>query len=114
MSSKDVVWAGGEHAFAFKIEHLRALQDRTDCGPEWLMRRLLTPEWRVDDVCNVIRLGLEGGGMPADDARKLVRVHLEDKPENLKATALVAGMVLMDAIMVEEAGDQGEAKPAVE
>lgn len=112
MPAKDVVWVGGEHAFALKIEHLRALQDKTDCGPEWLMRRLLSPEWRVDDVCQVIRFGLEGGGMAADEARKMVRIHLEEKPENLKPTALVAGMILMEAIMVEEAGDQGEAAPA--
>ncbi len=114
MPAKDVTWVGGEHAFALKIEHLRALQDKTDCGPEWLMRRLLSPQWNVDDVCHVIRLGLEGGGMDKDAARKLVRDHLEERPENLKATTMVAGMILMDAIMVEGGDDQGEAKAAAE
>lgn len=116
MSAKDITWAGGEHAFALKVAHLRAIQDKTDCGPEFVMRRLLSPDWRVDDVCQVVRLGLEGGGMEADGARKLVRDHLEEKPENLKPTAMVAGMILMDSIFVsddnDDGDDSGEANPA--
>ena len=117
MTAKDITWAGGEHAFDLKIEHLRALQDKCDAGPEWLMRRLLSPQWMVDDVVHTVRLGLEGGGMDKDAARKLVRTHLEDAPENLKPAALVAGMVLMNAVMVgddsDDDGDEpGEASPA--
>ena len=116
MTAKDIVWAGGEHAFALKVAHLRAIQDKTDCGPEFVMRRLLSPDWRVDDVCQVVRLGLEGGGMDKDAARKLVRTHLEDAPENLKPAALVAGMILMNAVMVGDENDDGdesgEANPA--
>lgn len=94
----ELTWAGGAHVFELKIEHLRALQQKCDAGPEWIMNRVRSAHWRVDDVINTIRFGLEGGGMPANEARKLVEDYLEDKPRNLKATTLVAAAIIGDAL----------------
>ena len=107
--SSERIWAGGEHAFDLKIEHLRALQTKCDAGPEWIMRRLIGPHWLVDDVVETIRLGLIGGGIDQEKARALVDKHLVANPRNLKAAAIVAASVLLDAISTDEGDAPGEA-----
>lgn len=104
--ARDLTWAGGEHAFDLKIEHLRALQERCDAGPEWILNRLVTKQWRVDDVIQPIRLGLEGGGMDKETARKLVKQHVEDRP--LTLSVLTARAVLMLALFGPEDDPVGE------
>lgn len=105
--ARDITWAGGEHAFDLKIEHLRALQDICDAGPEWVLSRLMTKQWRVDDVVATIRLGLECGGMPKEAARKLVAQHVEARP--LTLSVLTAQAVLMLALYGDPDDQPGEA-----
>lgn len=105
--ARDITWAGGEHAFDLKIEHLRALQDVCDAGPEWVLSRLMTKQWRVDDVTSTIRLGLEGGGMAKEAARKLVAQHVEARP--LTLSVLTAQAVLMLALYGDPDDQPGEA-----
>lgn len=105
--AKDLTWAGGEHSFDLRIEHLRALQDACDAGPEWVLSRLMTKQWRVDDVVATIRLGLEGGGMGKEQARKLVAQHVESRP--LTLSVLTAQAVLMLALYGDPDDQPGEA-----
>lgn len=105
--AKEITWAGGEHAFDLKIEHLRALQDRCDAGPEWILARLSNKQWHVNDVVDTIRLGLEGGGMEKADARKLVQRYVEDRP--LTLSVLTAQAVLMMALYGDPDDQPGEA-----
>ncbi len=93
---KQITWAGGEHEFDLKIDHLRALQDRCDAGPEWILARLSNKRWHVNDVVDTIRLGLEGGGMEKTDARKMVQRYVEDRP--LTLSVLTAQAVLLLAL----------------
>lgn len=105
--AKDLTWAGGEHSFDLKIEHLRALQDRCDAGPEWILARLSNKQWHVNDVVDTIRLGLEGGGMEKSDARKIVQQYVEDRP--LTLSVLTAQAVLMLALYGDPDDQPGEA-----
>lgn len=105
--ARDITWAGGEHSFDLRIEHLRALQDACDAGPEWVLSRLVSKQWRVDDVIATIRLGLEGGGMPKEQARKLVVQHVEARP--LTLSVLTAQAVLMLALYGDPDDQPGEA-----
>lgn len=105
--AKDITWAGGEHPFELKIEHLRALQDRCDAGPEWILNRLMTRQWHVNDVVDTIRLGLEGGGMEKAEARRLVQRYVEDRP--LTESVLTAQAVLMLALYGDPDDQPGEA-----
>ena len=73
------------------------------------MRRLIGPHWLVDDVVETIRLGLIGGGIDQEKARALVDKHLVANPRNLKAAAIVAASVLLDAISTDEGDAPGEA-----
>lgn len=74
----ELEWNGGEHKFMLTIDHLKALQQKCDAGPFWSFKRLRGGDWRVDDVIQPIRLGLEGGGKESDEATELVRqaVHM--------------------------------------
>ncbi|MFZ2869846.1 gene transfer agent family protein [Zavarzinia sp.] len=96
MNTKTLTWAGGEHAFRLGIEHLRALEQRCDAGPEEILGRLMTRTWRVSDVTDTIRLGLEGGGLAKDEARRLVAVHVEDGP--LALSVELAQAIIMMAL----------------
>lgn len=105
----DLTWPGGEHHFALSIDLLRALEDKCDAGPAWILARLSDGKWRVNDVTETIRLGLEGGGMEKTEARKLAKRHVEDAP--LTEFVLTAQAILMAALYTgREDEDEGEPK----
>lgn len=90
-------WADGEYLFRLAWAQLAALQEAVDAGPQHVLDRLLQRHWRVQDVEQVILLGLIGGGMEPARARGLVKTWVHDQPfaENL----LVAQAVLSAAIV---------------
>lgn len=106
MRGQDLTWAGGEHRFALPIEHLRALQDKCNAGPGFVLSRLASGQWLVDDVIQPIRLGLEGGGMDKDEARRLVKRYVEDEP--LTLSVMTAQAVLMSSLYGPEDDPVGE------
>lgn len=93
-------WPGGEHEFALNLGALRAIQDASNAGPQEILQRLQLGTWRVDDVINPIRLGLEGGGMPKDEARALV-LRLADS-EGMLVLVRYAALVMAAALVGEE------------
>lgn len=77
------IFAGDERTFAIPWRELIELQEARDCGPAIVLARLFVGEWRVEDIREVIRLGLQGGGMSPAEATKLVKIHVEGHPENI-------------------------------
>lgn len=67
-----MTWPGGEHDFALALGQLRALQTSTDAGPAELLRRVAGGSWRVDDLIEILRQGLIGGGMAPKEAGQIV------------------------------------------
>jgi hypothetical protein len=112
MSAIDITWDGGEHAFRLGIAELRAIQQKCDAGPAWVLARLANGQWMVDDVIQPIRLGLEGGGMAKAEATRLVKNHVEDRP--LTASVMTAQAVLMAALYGVEDDPVGEKEAATE
>lgn len=108
MRAVDLTWAGGEHSFSLTIDLLRALQMKCDAGPQFVLERLTSRRWMVDDVIEPIRLGLEGGGMPKDEARKLVMRVIHDRP--ITEFVLTAQAVMMSALFGSEDDMPGEGK----
>lgn len=112
MRPVDITWAAGEHPFLLTIELLRALQDKCDAGPGWILNRLASGQWRVDDVIETIRLGLEGGGMKKADARKIVDEFVADRP--LTLSVMTAQVILMSALYGDPDDPVGEASAGAE
>ena len=103
-------WIGGEHPFALPIGGLRAVQNHCDAGPLQIFERLGTGTWRVDDVFEVIRQGLIGGGMEPREAGPLVTGLMERHA--LVDFVLTARAVLAASLMGEE--DDPVGKPTGE
>jgi len=108
MRGVDLTWAGGEHSFLLNIDLLRALQEKCDAGPAFILKRLGQSEWMVDDIVSTIRLGLEGGGMEKEAARKLVTKVLDDRP--ITELVITAQAVLMAALYGAEDDPTGESQ----
>ncbi len=77
---KVINWCCGEHPFLMRIGEAEALDDITKDGVADFLYRLLKGKERGSlayspvrqrEVIDCIRLGLIGGGMAADEARKL-------------------------------------------
>ena len=73
-------WPGGEHACRLGLTELEVIQQKTDCGPEFLLHRIRAAQWRAADLSEVIRNGLIGGGMNHVAALQLVQGALAAHP----------------------------------
>ena len=72
MNAAVIVWPGGEHPFRLALAQLEGLQQKTDCGPEWLAMKLRSGQWTATEVFELLRWGLIGGGMADAAAKKAV------------------------------------------
>lgn len=106
----ELQWHGGEHKFALKIGELRALQGKLDSGPEEVLNRLRLGTWRVDDIIQVLRISLIGGGMDPEKARELVVNIVELHP--IIEFKLIALRVLAAGLMGETDDPVGEPQGA--
>lgn len=106
MAKVTLTWVGGEHEFALYIGNLRAVQQHCNAGPEQILRRLLDGTWRVDDLFEVIRQGLIGGGMPSHEASALVSETMKRHP--LMEFRLTAQGILAAALSGVDGDDVGE------
>lgn len=104
-------WAGGRHTFRLDIGQLEELQEACDAGPEFIWARLETRAYRVKDVTEPIRLGLIGGGLKPDEARKLVRRYVETRPlaENIRTAQKILAASIA-GVPDEPAKKDGEAE----
>jgi hypothetical protein len=102
-------WADGTYRFSLKWGQLAELQDKCEAGPYVVLQRLHSGAWRIEDISNIIRLGLIGGKMEPVAALKLVRTYVEARPpmENLVPAQVILSAALMGA--PEEAVGEADA-----
>ena len=110
MRPVEISWPGGEHSFLLRVGQLRALQTKCDAGPAYILGRLASGQWLVDDVIQTIRLGLEGGGMDRASAWKVVEQHVENEPP--AKFIPTARAILMLSIYGDEADDDPVGEPS--
>lgn len=101
---------GEEYVFRLAWGQLIKLQEARDCGPFVIYVRLHGIEWRMEDVRDVIRLGLVGGGMDEVKARKLTKEYVEQRP--LIKTLPIAQAVIKAAILGPPDEEELEKKAA--
>jgi hypothetical protein len=121
----DLVWGDGEHSFRLAIGQLRELQEKCTLpgdtmvsGPEAILGRIQSGTWRVEDVREIIRLGLIGGGMEAKNAHRMVARYVDEYEQPLLRHKLAAVTILLAALTgtTQEAtpGKEGAVKAATE
>lgn len=99
----------GYYDLCLRIDELIQLQEKLGAGPNVIAMRLLQGEWLVNDLIEVIRLGLIGGGMGQREAYDLV--HRVIAPGYLVDYAALAGQVIFAAMSgVEDEPFTGEAE----
>lgn len=103
-------WADGTHSFRLAWAQLAELQEKTDAGPYMVLQRLAAGAWRVEDLSNIIRLGLIGGGMTPADALKKVRAYVEERPP--AESVIFAQGILMAGLYGAPEEDLGNADGA--
>jgi hypothetical protein len=89
----ELEFADGTYGFRLAIGELEELQEKTDCGPYTLLRRLLANDWKIDDVRQTIRLGLIGSGLDAIKAKRLVERYVDQRSEWLNNAMLAQAIV---------------------
>lgn len=89
-------WGDDTYKFRLGLGEVRELQDRTKAGPYRLFTRIGARDWLVDDLREIIRLGLIGGGMKPPDALKLVRTYVDARPalESVEPSQRILGAYL--------------------
>ena len=93
------LWGDGEHKFRLRIGELRELENKRNSGAFEIYQRLAAGSWRIDDVREVLRLGLIGGGMAAPLALGLVAKYAKE------TTFLMNVVVAREVIMAGLFGD---------
>lgn len=99
-----IKWQGGEHAFLLRIGELRAIDDRVQDGAMAAWFRLRSARPRFDDVFEVLRQGLIGGGMESREASRLME-KIEDQ-HGLGPLIPTAAEILFRAFHRREEGDE--------
>lgn len=104
----EMVWGDGPQRFDLPIGQLRELQDKCDVGPQRLLARLGSQDWRIDDIRETIRLGLIGGGKNPTEAYLLVKRYIDDRRGGLMESRSHAQVILMKALVGDPSDPVGE------
>lgn len=108
-------WGDGEHHFRLAWGELINVQEACDAGPYVVLERLRNNTWLLNDIREVIRFGLIGGGAKPPEALRLVRTFVEKRPplENLLTATAILTVGLMGA-PEEDVGESSAADQASE
>jgi hypothetical protein len=104
-----IVFPDEERTYRLGIGQLRVLQEKTNRGPQEILNRILTGGWFVDEVIEVIRQGLLGGGAKPAEVDALLRTYVIEG--DWMANIECARAVLMAALMRQVDGDEIEDPP---
>lgn len=70
----------GEHLFALKFKQLEHLEKACDAGIAEIATRVIGMTCYINDIYQIILLGLEGGGMPPTQAKAHVDRYFDGRP----------------------------------
>ena len=105
-------WPGGNHAFQLRLGELHQLQEKTDAGPEFLLRKLQAGQWSASELREILRLGLVGGGLDHASAVKAVDRALGNVPlMEFKVAALAVLIAALYGPPDDEVGKNSPVEP---
>jgi hypothetical protein len=105
----EIDWADGTHVFRLAFRELIELDEKRQCGPYELLQRIQAGTWRAQDVREVIRIGLIGGGMEPGKALAMTRRYVEEVPD-WSTNSLIAAAILMAAVAGNEVEEPGKSE----
>jgi len=97
--SVELDFGDGTYSFRLGWGDLQKLQEACDAGPFAIFNRLGDMSFKVQDIREILRLGLIGGGQEPAKALQLVREYVEERPmlENVPIAQAVLGAALVGA-----------------
>lgn len=101
-------WAGEPRAFRLGVGELRALEAECRCGYLEIWRRLQAQSCTLDMVAKIIRYGLEGEGVAASEAMRLVDRYVLRPP--FAANVETAQLIYAAALYIPEGASSGKPK----
>ena len=105
-----LTWGDGEHDFDLgPIKHLLELEEKCGVGVGAILQRMALGQWTVNDVREVLRLGLIGAGAKPTQAFVTLKRYCDDRP--LAESIPAAKAVLLAAIVGVPGDDVGKAEP---
>mgnify|MGYP000940091331 FL=1 len=109
----------GEAVFRLTIDAIRRLEERAQHGIYALNRRLLALDSTLDEVVEILRHGLIGGGCKPEEAARLLRSYGPGSGLMSPIEAYALAVRVMEAGLLMPAGEKppgkaaaGEATPA--
>lgn len=92
-------FADGTYDFCMNYGAIRLLQEARDMGPLFIWGLIEANAWRVEDIREIVRCGLIGGGMAPIRALKMVTMYVEERPimENVGLARKILGAGLIGA-----------------
>lgn len=111
--SCEVPFNGRKTYFRLAWRELMKIQEACDAGPYVVLDRLLTGRWKLQDISEVIKWGLIGGGVDTQTALDLVASEVEGRPplENLVIAQRVLGAGVVGTPEEEVGKKSGAANP---
>ncbi len=105
-----VPFNGRKTYFRLAWRELMKIQEACDAGPYVVLDRLLSGRWKLQDISEVIKWGLIGGGVDTQTALDLVESEVERRPplESLVVAQRVLGAGVVGT-PEEEVGKKSEA-----
>jgi len=101
-------FADGTYSFRLAYGQWLELQEAVNCGPLELYVNLLQRKWRIQNIREIIRVGLIGAGQTPIEALRLVRRYVEERPlmENVQlAIEIVAASLELPKGVEAPAGE---------
>jgi hypothetical protein len=109
--SVTLFFGDGEHVFNISpIGQTLELQDKCNAGVGTILQRLTTGTFFVNDFRETIRLGLIGGGMKPEEAFRLTKRYVDDRP--WQESVLTAPAIIMAAMTGVPKEDVGKKEAA--
>lgn len=91
-------FGGEKRDFVIRLQELRRIQEVTGRGPQRVLNDLRSGDWLIDDIREVIRLGLEAGGCEPKEASALITRYLDERKVWLSEGRTLAITILIDGL----------------
>ena len=75
MSEHTAFFGDGEHVFKLTSALITELERLTGTGIGGASKRLIAGEWRANEVIQIVRLSLIGGGLDPQEAQALIDAY---------------------------------------